>query len=77
MARRRTSGSFGITILGFLKYNDSVLHSGVAIYTNSVGGFTSVHTFSSISCLQTFNDYWSDYYEMIVHCSFDLFFSNT
>ena len=49
----------------------------VSIYipTDSVGGFPFLHTLSSIYC-RCFDDGHTDPCEVIVHCSFDLYFSN-
>ena len=58
----------------------SIVAIQIYIPTNSVGGFSFLHTLSNISNLQTlvcrFLDGHSDWYETISHCSFDLHFSN-
>ena len=42
----------------------------IYIPTNSVGGFPSLHTLSSIYYCRTFDDGHSDLYEVVHHCSF-------
>ena len=71
--------SYGSSIFSFS--TNSILFSKVAvpiyIPTNSRGGFPFLHTLSSNYCLQIFFDYGhSDLCEVILHCSFDLHFSN-
>ena len=70
----------GMVVLFLVFIGTSILFSivAVSIYipTNSVGGFHFLHTLSSIYYLQIFGDGHSDQCEVILHCSFDLHFSN-
>ena len=52
----------------------SVLAAPIYLPTNSVEGFPFLHTISSIFICRLFNDDYSDQYEVILHCSFDLHF---
>ena len=49
----------------------------IPIPANSVGGFPFLHTLSSISYLEIFNDGYAVWYGVIPHYSFDLNFSSS
>ena len=48
----------------------------IYIPTNSIRGFSFLHTLSSIYLYRLFDDGHSDQSEVIPHCSFNLHFSN-
>ena len=54
----------------------SIVTTPIYIPTNSVQGFPFLHTSSSIYYFTLFDDSHSDWCEVILHCGFDLYFSN-
>lgn len=77
------TGLLGHTVVLFLVFKEiSILLSTEAVpvylHTNSARGLPFVHTLSSIYCIQIFLFYdgHSDWCEVILHCSFELHFSN-
>ena len=71
--RSGTARSYGTSIF---KELFSIVAAPIYIPTNLIGEFPSLHTLSSIYCLQIF--WWcpSRPYEVIPHCSFDSHFSD-
>ena len=49
----------------------SVLAAQIYIPTSSVGGFPFLHTLSAFVICKLFDDGYSDWCEMVPHCSFD------
>ena len=77
--RSRITGSCGSSIFQFV-WGTSILFSIVAaliyIPTNSVRGFPFLHTLSNIYICTFFNDGPSDWCMVVLHCNFNMNFSN-
>ena len=71
--RSGTARSYGTSIF---KELFSIVAAPIYIPTNLIGEFPSLHTLSSIYCLQIFWWWPSGPYEVIPHCSFDSHFSD-
>ena len=69
--------SYGNSVFRFFEELFPAVTAPNYICTNSVGGFPFLHTLASVLLLvDFFGDDHSDQCEVILHCSFDLYFSN-
>ena len=79
MSRSGIVGSYCSSVFCFLRNLYTVLSSGFPnLHSHQqVKGFPSLCTLSTVYCLWTFFDEtYSDWCEVISHCSFDLYFPN-